>query len=220
MQDAEKKRLFDLLKRLAHGLAMAVGSICEVVVHDFNDPERSIVAIENSHITGRKVGDPLDALGLQVLRCPPGKDPINYRTTTKDGKILRSSSILLRDEHGEVLGAICVNLDITALLKTQELFNEIAAPAETSIEEGFEHNIGEILELLVKEAIRSTGKDIPEMEREDKVAVIAHLDSKGAFLIRYSIDRVAQALNISKFTVYNYLEELKSRQESVGEPQR
>lgn len=219
MHDAEKKRLFELLARLAHGLAMAVGNICEVVVHDFSDPERSIVAIENGHVTGRKVGDPLDALGLQALRCPPSKDPINYRTTTKDGKILRSSSILLRDEHGEVLGAICVNLDITALLKAQELFNEIVAPAETTIEEGFEHNVDEILDLFIKEAIRSTGKDISEMEREDKIAVIAHLESKGAFLIRYSIDRVAQALNISKFTIYNYLEELKSRQETVKEAQ-
>jgi len=60
---------------------------------------------------------------------------------------------------------------------------------------------------------------ISEMEREDKIAVISHLESKGTFLIRYSIDRVAQALNISKFTIYNYLEELKSRQETVKEAQ-
>ena len=43
----------------AKGIASKFGPNCEVVVHDLatNDPERSIVAIENGHVTGRKVGD-------------------------------------------------------------------------------------------------------------------------------------------------------------------
>ena len=49
----------EFLLRLAKGLARQFGPNCEVVVHDLasNDPERSIVAIENGHVTGRKVGD-------------------------------------------------------------------------------------------------------------------------------------------------------------------
>lgn len=46
------------LLTLAKGIASQFGPNCEVVVHDLatNDPERSIVAIENGHVTGRKVG--------------------------------------------------------------------------------------------------------------------------------------------------------------------
>ena len=43
------------LFQLARGIAGQFGPNCEVVVHDLasNDPESSIVAIENGHVTGR-----------------------------------------------------------------------------------------------------------------------------------------------------------------------
>ena len=46
------------LFQLAKGIASQFGPNCEVVVHDLdsNDPESSIVAIENGQVTGRKVG--------------------------------------------------------------------------------------------------------------------------------------------------------------------
>jgi predicted transcriptional regulator YheO len=206
MDPAERARTFDLLKKLTHALAATVGSICEVVLHDFSNPEHSIIAIENGHVTGRKVGDSFGVFGLQVLRDQPKEDLINYRTTTKDGKLLRSSSLFLRDEDGEMIGAMCVNLDLTQVLKTQKLFEDLTSTPKGAIDEGFETSVDEALELLIREAIRTTGKEITAMDREDKIQVISYLEKKGAFLIRYSIDRVAQSLNISKFTVYNYLE--------------
>ena len=50
------------------------------------------------------------------------------------------------------------------------------------------------------------------MSRDDKIAVVSYLESRGAFLIRYSVDRVASLLQISKFTVYNYLDQIKAKQ--------
>ena len=45
------------------------------------------------------------------------------------------------------------------------------------------------------------------LDKEDKVAVVRYLDNKGAFLIKKSAERVADFLGISRFTVYNYLNE-------------
>ena len=47
----------EFLSRLAKGLAAQFGPNCEVVIHDLqsNDPDSSIVAIENGHVSGRKV---------------------------------------------------------------------------------------------------------------------------------------------------------------------
>jgi predicted transcriptional regulator YheO len=70
--------------------------------------------------------------------------------------------------------------------------------------------VDEVLEMLFQDAVRSTGKQISEFTREDKIAVISYLETKGAFLIRYSVDRVAELLSISKFTIYNYLDEVKA----------
>ncbi len=52
-----KDRDFEALQKLAKGVAAQFGSDCEVVVHRLSADtmEHSIVAIENGHVTGRKV---------------------------------------------------------------------------------------------------------------------------------------------------------------------
>ena len=58
----------NLLRQVAEGVAGQFGSSCEVVVHDLSqEPERSIVAIVNGHITGRKVGDGASRVVLEQL---------------------------------------------------------------------------------------------------------------------------------------------------------
>ena len=57
------------------------------------------------------------------------------------------------------------------------------------------------------EAVESTGHTLDTLDKEDKVAVVRYLDNKGAFLIKKSAERVADFLGISRFTVYNYLNE-------------
>ena len=51
--------VLNFLRHLAKGLADQFGPNCEVVIHDLSDnyKENSIVAIENGHVTNRKVGD-------------------------------------------------------------------------------------------------------------------------------------------------------------------
>jgi len=63
---------------------------------------------------------------------------------------------------------------------------------------------------LIEDAIRSTGKTASEFSRDDKIAVISYLDARGAFLIRYSMEKVASLLGISKFSIYNYLNDMRA----------
>ena len=113
-QDIDK--LKTTLRPLMAGIVGAFGKHCEVVLHDLTRPERSIVWIEGN-VTGRRVGGTLTDLGLAKLRLSDTQeDLLGYVTQTRDGKVLRSSSVFLRDANGSVIGALCINLDITALL--------------------------------------------------------------------------------------------------------
>ena len=47
---------------------------------------------------------------------------------------------------------------------------------------------------------------ISQMKRDDKIEFVRYLDKKGAFLITHSAERVYEYLNISRFTLYNYLD--------------
>jgi predicted transcriptional regulator YheO len=213
VKQTEKEYLLDFVSRLVDALGQTFGKYCEIVVHDFNSPESSIIAIANGSLTGRKVGDTLDALGFQLLKNHPAADLLNYRTKTKEGKELRSSSVFLRDDKGQIFGALCVNVDISGLLKAQEWVQEALGSASTTIDERFEHSVDEVLETLIQNAISSIGKNPPDMTREEKVAIVAYLEAKGAFLIRYSVERVAELLGMTKYTIYNYLDEIRKKQD-------
>ncbi len=64
-------------------------------LHDLTrDYESTIVDIVNGHVSGRKVGDSGTNLGLEVLRGTKiDGDRFNCISNTRDGKVLRSSSI-------------------------------------------------------------------------------------------------------------------------------
>lgn len=95
----DKDRL-EFLKDLAKAIAGEFGSDCEVVVHDLesDDMEHSIVAIENGHVTNRRVGDGPSHVVLEALKKPEElRDHIGYLTKTDDGKILKSTTVFVRN---------------------------------------------------------------------------------------------------------------------------
>src|SRR5271168_4056709 len=104
-------RIFDLLTRLTATLGELLGPTTEVVLHDLRKPEHSIVAIANEQVTGRTIGDTLDALGLHLFAENSFEDMANYETRTKSGKTLRSCSVFAHDAAGKPIGALCVNQD-------------------------------------------------------------------------------------------------------------
>ena len=87
---------------LVQGLAEMFGPECEVVLHDINALPRSIVAIENGHVTGRTVGDVPTDLMLRTLRNVDEAQDVRVYVSSSDGKILKSLAITLRDAQGKV----------------------------------------------------------------------------------------------------------------------
>ena len=112
-------KLLDLLEQIAKAIAAQFGSNCEVVIHELSGKSAysSIVAIENGHVTGRKVGDGPSHVVLEQLghEDDGAKDQLAYLTRTKDGKILKSSSVYIRDEAGKVAGILGINYDISMM---------------------------------------------------------------------------------------------------------
>jgi len=208
---------WDNLSRLIKMIATQFGSNCEVVLHDLTkDYDHTIVAIENNHITQRDIGDSGTNLGLELLRGAIEEgDRYNYFTKTKEGNLLRSSSIYLKNSAGAVIGSICINFDISGYLFMENMLNEITNSVDqkrkTEVTEVFANNVSELLDHLFLES-REIVKKRPEvMNRNDKIKIIEFLDSKGAFLITKAGDRVCEYLGISKFTLYNYLDIAKKQ---------
>ena len=115
----ETKRL-ETLKQIAAGIAAQFGDKCEVVIHDVSSshPEHTIVHIENGHVSGRKVGDGASMVVLEQLehQHEQPQDHLCYLTRTPDGKILKSSSLYIRNSRGAVTAIFSINYDVTGLM--------------------------------------------------------------------------------------------------------
>jgi hypothetical protein len=67
------------------------------------------------------------------------------------------------------------------------------------------------LDRMIEAAERDAGLDVASMDRAQKQAAVRSLDEQGAFLLRGAVDRVAQAMGVSRVTLYSYLNALERR---------
>ncbi len=212
-----KQSEMDFLSRLAKGIAAQFGSNCEVVVHDLasDDPNSTIVAIENGHVSGRKLGDGPSNVVLKTLAANPDspKDHLAYRARTEDGRELRSSTVFFSDEDGTPSAIFAINYDSTPLLAMQGILRELTTPVDAEPEEPpiIPHNVNGLLDELIEESVRLVGKPVALMNRDDKVKAIGFLNESGAFLITKSGQKVCTYFGISKYTLYSYMDEAKSQ---------
>lgn len=218
-----KQEYQHLIESIMKLVAAEFGPKCEVVLHDWSKAyDKTIVAIENGHVSGRHIGGSGSNLGLEVMRgTVDGSSQLNYLTQTADGRILRSSSLYLKDEAGERIGALCINYDITDFVAMQSQISEITlfpnATPDSDTQEFFTSDVNELLERLLQESVRMVGKVPADMTREEKKQAINYLDQKGALLITGSGPKICQYFGMSKYTLYSYLDEVHKRQESLSE---
>lgn len=196
---------------IANLIAKTFGNNCEVVIHDLSIPQNSVVYAVNNHVTGRKVGQAFDHLVKQVLLSKnfDGDYTANYMTITEDGREIKSSTALIRDCEDKVIGALCVNYNLEIVKNMKVFIDEFMNVEQEHIKndvESFDHVI-DIVDDLIDKIVGNVNIDI--LKRRDKISLIKFMDKKGIFLIKGAIEKVAQKLNISKVTVYSYLDEIR-----------
>lgn len=206
----------DLLKNLAHGIATQFGSNCEVVVHDLTteNKESTVVYIENGHVTNRKLGDGPSHVVLEALKKSPEdlQDHLDYMTKTADGKILKSSTVYIRDQGNKVIGIFSINYDITGLLMVENSLQSLIGTKKEKEEEveNIPTNVNDLLDDLLEQSVRLVGKPVALMNKEDKIKALKFLNDAGALLITKASEKLTAYFGISKYTLYSYIDQSSS----------
>ncbi len=221
----EEKDIHPILRSyipLVKALAETLGPDYEVVLQSTKDPENSVVAIENGYVTGRKEGAPLTDFALYILKKAISRDfnyVANYLTKTQSGEKLRSTTIFIRDENQDIIGFLCLNFNMSKAL----IMNDIIAPllnvhelrgAFESKSEIFPSHIEELIEESLQRVRQRFSKPCYLMSRTEKVEVIKYLDDEGFFLLKGSIETLAEEMGNTKYTIYSYLRDVRQTEES------
>lgn len=210
-----KQALIEVLKLIADGIAGTFGPLCEVVIHDLEDLTCSIVKIANNSVTGRSEGGGMTDFGVKLLRQNTTDCLfLNYPTTTDDGRQLKSSTILFRDEDGTPVASLCLNFDVSGIMGFNKVIQEIFLPvkSDTSGEtvETFQKDIESTLHQTIGKVLSRAGKPVGTMKKEDRLEIVAQLEHEGFFLIKGAIKYLARKLNVSKYSIYSYIEEVRN----------
>lgn len=199
---------------VANMIADTFGDHCEVILHDFSIPQNSVVYTRNNVVTNRQVGQSFTEYFVkEVLLSRKFRDDVsaNYIMKGAQGQTIKSSTVLIRDDGGKVIGSLCVNLDITYMKDLMDQFISmmgIEEPTEKTEEEvAVLPNIQEIVDDIIEHTIGD--QNMEELSRDQKIDLVRFMDDKGLFLIKGAADKVAERMNISKVTVYSYLDEIR-----------
>lgn len=213
---------FAFIQEFTNNLGNLLGPKCEIVVHDFTrDLEHTIVHIVNGALSGRALnGCPTNLFFENYHKMV--QEEVRFReyyTTTKDGRTIRSSTTFLKDDEGKIVGAICVNIDVTSFeMLRGELDRMIGSKGQIDSgvgNERFVKSVQELMDQYLDEVETEIGKPAAVMDKSEKKRALAFLDSKGIFQIAKAHRRLCEFFNISKFTLYNYLDEV--RENSSGD---
>ncbi len=70
-------------------------------------------------------------------------------------------------------------------------------------------SLADALDRLVSRVEEEMGGALTDLDRTRKQIAIRHLDERGAFLLRKSIEDVADRMGVSRITIYNYLNAIR-----------
>ncbi len=197
------------------------GSHCEVIIHDFSKPQNSVVYTENNVVTNRNVGESFTEYFVkEVLLSRKFNNDCcaNYIMEGKDGKKIKSSTALIRDLSGKVIGALCVNIDLTRITQFMDSLGGLLGMPDSITQPAGEVEVISSIREIVDDIIDKTigDQEVDSMSRDQKVALIRFMNDKEIFTIKGTLDKVAERMKISKVTVYSYLDEIKKNDSGRG----
>lgn len=214
------KELLRQYAQLTEFLGRALGPDYEIALHDLTDANRSLIAIANGHISGRKVGAPLTNRALSILRDKSYEHSdycVHDYGLSVSGKELRSNTMFIK-ESGRLIGMLCINFDDSRYravageilgLCHPDTFVASAAVPEAAPARRTPEMFSDSPEAVVRDAVgRELGRRGVAAERltaDERAEIILALDEGGIFLIKGAVKDVAAELGCSQASVYRYL---------------
>ena len=215
---------------LVNYLGLVLGPSYEIALHDLSMGDETIIAIANGHITNRTIGSPLTPMMLDFIsskRYLEHSYEVNYYSKSVNEKVLRSSTIYIKD-NGELVGLLCITFDDSHFKAVSNKIMSLCHPDELIKGFTFEkiddiHNVTEteVVSASVEELVNNTIDNLIKkhklnenrIKKKDRLLIVSELIDKGIFLLKGAVNEVSLKLNSSEATIYRYLNEIETNRE-------
>ncbi len=204
MSVSKENTLLAQIDTIAKGLSETLAPFCEVVVHDLKNPKHSILSIHNN-LSGRKIGESTTELGLARIDSADFPSIVsNYTNQFSDGRPVKSTSIGIKDDNGNYVAALCLNLDMTLFRGMQSMLSQFTEVGTSPIKEHIEPNGSEAIRLRIDQFAATLAATPRTLKASDRKTLIETLRNEGLLDVKKSMETIAQHLGVSRASVYLY----------------
>ncbi len=192
-------------KKTVVALGRMFAPFCEVVLHDYRNPKHTIVAIENP-LSGRKVGDSVTEIGIARIQDASFPDVVqNYKNILPDGRVMKSTSIGIRNAKGKYIGSICLNMDVTLFSNVNALLQQFTSTEEHGlpVQEHLRSMSVDELETQIQTLAAKAGKTPRTLEAHERQQIVGALHRQGWLRLQRAVPIAASLLGVTRATVYN-----------------
>ena len=205
-------KLTSLDKKILHsycqtldGLSNYLGNGYEIVLHSLEDYEHSAIKVINGYHTGRAEGAPITDLALKML------EQIRRNEENDHGVIYFSTNVKDR-----IIGLLCINFYMNTTMA--DFFRNFAVPIPSDsdgltvsgqIHETFSQSSSDLLEQTIQTVRQEVLMDSAISSTNKNKEIIFRLYQQGIFNLKDAVITIADALGISKNTVYLHLRNLE-----------
>ncbi|SDH53387.1 YheO-like PAS domain-containing protein [Variovorax sp. OV700] len=142
-----------------------------------------------------------------------------YPTVSPAGTPLKSATVIFRSESGTPLAALCANVDLQMLkLVHAWVGRAIDGPSNVKVN-GETHaesaDMDALMAEIIESAVQNLAKPVLLMTKDEKSKAVEEMLRRGLFIVKGSVPRAAKALGLSRYTVYNYLEAIRQREQQA-----
>ncbi|GHV41659.1 hypothetical protein AGMMS49546_18040 [Spirochaetia bacterium] len=205
------KLIIDSYKNIVDALASYLGDAFEIVLHQLDDLDHSLIKAANEFHSGRDEGAPITDLALSLLEDINKNQSELFRTyysKSKYGKPVKSVTTVICGEKGRAIGLLCINMyldsPLSALLQSFA-FSETKGYIQESYINDSEELICQSLEKIKDEVERNEAISVSQKNKE----IVTLLYYQGIFKLKNAVKIISEKLNISRNTVYLHIRALE-----------
>lgn len=190
-------------KPVGEAISLLLFPHAEVVIHDLRTGR--IGSIFNN-LSKRSVGD--ESLVDEMHPLAESQDVFApYFKTNWDGRKMKAVTSVLRDQKGKPIGLLCINLDISKWEEMHQFILNMIEPKANMPDFLFKNDWREKINMFVTSYLNDHALRLESLDKTEKKKLLLALYNEGAFNTKNAASYVADVLQISRATVYNYLKE-------------
>ncbi|GHT70002.1 hypothetical protein FACS1894110_20610 [Spirochaetia bacterium] len=225
MQDIVLQQFYKLVQMLGSQF----GESCQIILYNLEHKHKKLsgtVGALSGTLTSAAVGDPLPEFINHYIAQNGERDEFGFINKSYPGLVLRSSLLFIKEEKQKARACFCIHHNIVHIQMMISFLEEFTRSNKMEDEDETElaarrppggkmysaSDIKGFIDNIVSEFIveRLGQYSFAALEKNDKIALIAELDAKGLFLVKGVVNLLAKRMNISKFSIYNYLDEIRT----------